>query len=70
MLIIMEKQLFDLKYKPKNTIFRINANAIPKTLFLNSPFEKSRIFCSKNPCFSFSLNGGKLYFIYLIYIIF
>ena len=54
MLIIMEKQLFDLKYKPKNTIFRINANAIPKTLFLNSPFEKSRIFCSKNPCFSFS----------------
>ena len=35
MLIIMEKQLFDLKYKPKNTIFRINANAIPKTLFFD-----------------------------------
>jgi hypothetical protein len=61
--IIIDKQLFVLKNKKINTKFRIRANAIPKVLFLNRSFEKSRIFCSKNPCFSFSLKGGRLYFI-------
>jgi len=58
--IAIEKQLLYLKKEYKNIVFRIIPKAIPKTLFLNSSVEKSRIFCSKKPCFSFSLKGGRL----------
>jgi hypothetical protein len=58
--IAIEKQLLYLKNEYMNTVFRIIPKAKPKTLFLKSSVEKSSIVCSKNPCFSFSLKGGRL----------
>ena len=37
--------------------------AIPDKGFLNISDEKSSISCSKNPLFTTSLKGGRLYFI-------
>ena len=37
--------------------------AVPNNLFLNNSDEKSSMCCSKNPLFTTSLKGGRLYFI-------
>ena len=59
----MDKQLLNLKQDNIKTILRIILKAIPNKGFLNISVEKLSIFCSKNPLFTTSLKGGRLYFI-------
>lgn len=44
-------------------MFRIIPKVKPRIGFLNTSDEKSKMICSKNPLGTFSLNGGRLYFI-------
>ena len=60
---IIDKQLLYVKHENRNIIFRIIPKAIPNKGFLNISDEKSSICCSKNPLFTTSLKGGRLYFI-------
>ena len=46
-----------------NKTLIIIEKSTPNKGILNKPSEKSRIDCSKYPLGTFSLNGGRLYFI-------
>ena len=59
----MEITLLDLKYEYKYNKFNVSNNVMPKIGVRNSSSENSKIFCSKNPLFGFSLKGGTEYFI-------
>ena len=52
----------NLKHENKKTILKIILKAIPNIWFLNNSEEKSSKCCSKNPLFTTSLKGGRLYF--------